>query len=78
MGSELQFLQAKPNMKRKKLTQQLSQQLEKTQIIAPFDGTIDAVLAEAGTVVNAGVSPVFRLVNLSNMYLKRPMFQKAI
>lgn len=71
IGSELQFLQAKTQYEaQKSLTQQLSQQLEKTQIIAPFDGTIDAVLAEAGTVVNAGVSPVFRLVNLSNMYLK--------
>ena len=71
IGSELQFLQAKTQYEaQKSLTQQLSQQLEKTQIIAPFDGTIDAVLAEAGTVVSAGVSPVFRLVNLSNMYLK--------
>lgn len=71
IGSELQFLQAKTQYEaQKSLTKQLSQQLEKTQIIAPFDGTIDAVLAEAGTVVSAGVSPVFRLVNLSNMYLK--------
>ena len=71
IGSELQFLQAKTQYEaQKSLTQQLSQQLEKTEIIAPFDGTIDAVLAEAGTVVSAGVSPVFRLVNLSNMYLK--------
>lgn len=71
IGSELQFLQAKTQYEaQKSLTQQLSQQLEKTQIIAPFDGTIDAVLAEAGTVVSTGVSPVFRLVNLSNMYLK--------
>ena len=71
IGSELQFLQAKTQYEaQKSLTQQLSQQLEKTQIIAPFDGTIDAVLAEAGTVVSAGASPVFRLVNLSNMYLK--------
>ncbi|MEY2997794.1 MAG: hypothetical protein RIQ82_1175 [Bacteroidota bacterium] len=71
IGSELQYLQAKTQYEaQRSLTQQVSQQLEKSKIVAPFDGTIDAVLAEAGTVVSAGVSPVFRLVNLSNMYLK--------
>ncbi len=71
IGSELQYLQAKAQYEaQRSLTQQVAEQLEKSKIIAPFEGTIDAVLAEAGTVVNAGVSPVFRLVNLSNMYLK--------
>jgi RND family efflux transporter MFP subunit len=71
IGSELQYLQAKTQYEaQRSLTQQVSQQLEKSKIEAPFDGTIDAVLAEAGTVVSAGMSPVFRLVNLSNMYLK--------
>ena len=71
IGSELQYLQAKTQYEAQhSLTQQVSQQLEKSKILAPFDGTIDAVLAEAGTVVSAGMSPVFRLVNLSNMYLK--------
>jgi len=71
IGSELQYLQAKTQYEaQRSLTQQVSQQLEKSKIVAPFDGTIDAVLAEAGTVVSAGMSPVFRLVNLSNMYLK--------
>ncbi|MDA0718907.1 MAG: efflux RND transporter periplasmic adaptor subunit [Bacteroidetes bacterium] len=71
IGSELQYLQAKAQYEaQRSLTQQVSQQLEKSKIVAPFDGTIDAVLAEAGTVVSAGMSPVFRLVNLSNMYLK--------
>ena len=71
IGSELQYLQAKTQYEaQRSLTQQVSQQLEKSKIVAPFDGTIDAVLAEAGTVVSAGMSPVFRLVNLSNMFLK--------
>jgi membrane fusion protein (multidrug efflux system) len=71
IGSELQYLQAKTQYEaQRSLTQQVSQQLEKSKIVAPFDGTIDAVLAEAGTVVSAGMNPVFRLVNLSNMYLK--------
>ena len=71
IGSELQYLQAKTQYEaQRSLTQQISQQLEKSKIVAPFDGTIDAVLAEAGTVVSAGMSPVFRLVNLRNMYLK--------
>jgi len=71
IGSEIQYLQAKTQYEaQQSLTEQVAQQLEKSKIIAPFDGTIDAVLAEAGTVVSAGLSPVFRLVNLSNMYLK--------
>ncbi|MDG1063127.1 MAG: efflux RND transporter periplasmic adaptor subunit [Flavobacteriaceae bacterium] len=71
IGSEMQFLQAKAQYESQtNLVAQVEAQLAKTQIRAPFSGTIDAVFAEAGTVVSAGMSGVFRLVNLDHMYLQ--------
>ena len=67
----MQFLQAKAQYESQtNLVAQVEAQLAKTQIRAPFSGTIDAVFAEAGTVVSAGMSGVFRLVNLDHMYLQ--------
>jgi membrane fusion protein, multidrug efflux system len=71
IGSEMQFLQAKAQYEsQQNLVAQVEAQLAKTQIKAPFSGTIDAVFAEAGTVVSAGMNGVFRLVNLDHMYLQ--------
>ena len=67
----MQFLQAKAQYEsQQNLVAQVEAQLAKTQIKAPFSGTIDAVFAEAGTVVSAGMNGVFRLVNLDHMYLQ--------
>jgi len=47
---------------------QIKSQLNKTVVTAPFSGTIDEVLIEKGKVVAPGVN-LFRIVNLSNMYV---------
>ncbi len=49
---------------------QLKSQLAKTNVRAPFAGVIDEVLSDEGEVVNPGQNPLFRLVNLSNMYIQ--------
>ena len=53
--------------------------LEKTTILAPFDGVIDNVFKEPGTVIAPGQgSEVFRIVNLSNMYISTEVPERYI
>jgi membrane fusion protein (multidrug efflux system) len=72
IGSEIQYLQAETAYKAdQNAVNHLKSQLAKTNITAPFDGTIDDVIKEEGTVVAPGMnSEVFRLVNLSKMYIE--------
>lgn len=71
IGSEIQFLQAKTNFEAaKNATSQLRSQLGKTIITAPFSGVVDDIIADPGQVVSPGQTPIIRLVNLSDMYVK--------
>lgn len=72
IGSEIQFLQAKTDyLAKKNQVEQMTKQLAKFQITAPFDGTIDDVIKDEGTIVAPGPgSEVFRIINLNNMYLE--------
>lgn len=71
IGSEIQYLQSKTNYEaQQNAVRQLESQLAKSQIRAPFSGIIDDVIKDQGTVVNPGPgSEVFRIVNLSDMYI---------
>ena len=72
IGSEIQYLQAKTNYESSKnIVAQAQSQLGKSTIRAPFAGIIDNVIKDQGTVVAPGQgSEVFRLVNLSDMYIE--------
>lgn len=71
IGSEIQYLQARTNYEAaKNAAQQLQSQLGKTIITAPFSGIVDNIIADPGQTVVPGQSPIIRLVNLSNMYVK--------
>lgn len=71
IGSEIQYLQAKSNYEgQKELVNQARSQLAKTEVRAPFSGTIDDVITDQGTVVGAGTSQLMRIVNLNNMYIE--------
>lgn len=71
IGSEIQFLQAKSSYEAtESAVRQAQSQLGKSTIRAPFSGIIDNVIKEQGTVVAPGPgSEVFRIVNLSDMYI---------
>ncbi|RUA17857.1 MAG: efflux RND transporter periplasmic adaptor subunit [Flavobacteriia bacterium] len=71
IGSEIQYLQAKTNYEaQESAVKQMESQVGKSSIRAPFDGIIDDVIKDQGTVVGPGAgSEVFRIVNLSNMYI---------
>jgi len=69
IGSEIQYLQAQTQYESaENAVKQLRSQLGKTSIRAPFSGVIDDVITDQGTVVSPGQA-VFRIVNLSNMYV---------
>lgn len=71
IGSEIQYLQAEANyMAQKNAVKQLEAQLSKTNVVAPFSGVIDDVISEQGSVVVPGQSPIFRIVNLNDMYVE--------
>ncbi|MGY0408010.1 MAG: efflux RND transporter periplasmic adaptor subunit, partial [Polaribacter sp.] len=72
IGSEIQFLQTKTSYESQaSAVKQLKSQLNKSTIRAPFSGIIDDVFKERGTVVAPGMgSEIFRIVNLSNMYIE--------
>ena len=70
IGSEIQYLEAKANYEAvQNSVNQLRAQLSKTVVRAPFSGVIDEKFSEKGEVVAPGQSRLFRLINLSNMYI---------
>ena len=71
IGSEIEYLQAKTRYESSKNEiGALRVELSKTAIRAPFSGTIDDVIREQGEVVVSDQSPVLRLINLREMYVR--------
>lgn len=70
IGSEIQYLEAKTNYEAiQSSVNQMRSQLAKTIVRAPFSGVIDEIFTEQGEVVVPGQSRLFRLINLSDMYI---------
>ena len=79
IGSEIQYLQAKSSYEAQaRAVDQLREQLAKTVVRAPFSGTIDDVITDQGSVVAAGQSQLFRIVNLDNMYIETDVPERYI
>jgi RND family efflux transporter MFP subunit len=71
IGSEIQYLQAKSSYEaQQQAVSQLQQQVARTIVKAPFSGTIDDVITDQGSVVAPGQTPLFRIVNLDDMYIE--------
>jgi membrane fusion protein, multidrug efflux system len=69
IGSEMELLQAKANYETQlKTIEQLTKELRRTQILAPFTGTIDEIIANTGANLIPVQTPVMRIVNLKEMY----------
>lgn len=72
IGSEIQFLQTKTDyLAKKNAVDQIKKQLGKAEVTAPFNGVIDEVIKDEGTIIAPGQgSEVFRVVNLNNMFIE--------
>jgi membrane fusion protein, multidrug efflux system len=78
IGSEIQYLEAKTNYEsQSEAVNQMTQQLAKTRVTAPFSGTIDDVITEQGNLVGPG-SPLMLLVNLDNMYIEADVPERYV
>jgi len=79
IGSEIQYLQSKAAYESQlQATKQLQQQVGKTDVRAPFSGTIDDVITEQGSVVAPGQSQLFRIVNLDDMYIETDVPERYV
>ncbi len=68
IGSEIQFLQAKATyLASKNQVAQITTQLDKVNVRAPFTGVIDDIITEEGSLVSPGQTPIARIVNLNSM-----------
>jgi membrane fusion protein, multidrug efflux system len=71
IGSEIQYLESKSMFEaQSQAIEQLTKQLEKTIIKAPFSGIIDNVVVKKGEVVYPGSSNLMLLVNMEEMYIE--------
>tara|TARA_B100000963_G_scaffold100309_1_gene86736 strand:+ start:1096 stop:2262 length:1167 start_codon:yes stop_codon:yes gene_type:complete len=79
IGSEMNLLQAKTKYESQlKTIAQLDKQLQRTQILAPFSGTIDEIVANTGANLMPGQTPVMRIVNLKKMYTEASVPERYI
>jgi len=70
IGSEIQYLQAKSNYEASlKSVSSMQQQVGKSNVRAPFSGTIDDIITEQGSVVTPGSSQLLRIVSLKKMHI---------
>ncbi|MBZ9779748.1 efflux RND transporter periplasmic adaptor subunit [Psychroflexus sp. CAK8W] len=70
IGSEIQFLEAETAFEQiNNSVKQMESQLNKSIIFAPFNGKIDEVITDQGQVVSPGQTPIFRILNLGQMYV---------
>ena len=79
IGSEIDFLAAETQyLADADMVKQMQEQVEKTVVTAPFTGIIDETLADEGQLVAPGTTPLFRIVNLSEMFIKADVPEKYI
>ncbi|PKG43300.1 efflux RND transporter periplasmic adaptor subunit [Psychroflexus sp. MES1-P1E] len=70
IGSEIQYLETKTAFEQiDNAVDQMRSQLNKSVIYAPFSGKIDEVITDQGQVVSPGQTPIFRILNLGDMYV---------
>lgn len=78
IGTEIQFLQSKNNyesLERKLAT--ANSQLEQSIIRAPFNGSVDEVIAKEGEIAQPGMQMV-RIVNPNDVYIKSAISERFI
>ena len=78
IGTEVQYLESKN--RKESLENQIANvktQIEKSQIRAPFEGTIEEVMVKEGEMAQPG-SPLVRIVNHRDMYVKADLSESYV
>ncbi len=79
IGSEMEYLGSETQyLADMEMVKQMQEQVAKTVVTAPFTGIIDETIADEGQIVAPGANPLFRIVNLSNMFIKADVPEKYL
>tara|TARA_B110000046_G_C13022377_1_gene411900 strand:+ start:144 stop:1304 length:1161 start_codon:yes stop_codon:yes gene_type:complete len=79
IGSEMEYLGSETQyLADMEMVKQMQEQVAKTVVTAPFTGIIDETIADEGQIVAPGATPLFRIVNLSNMFIKADVPEKYL
>ena len=79
IGSEIEYLRSKTEyLSSTKNIKELEKQIEKTKFYAQFSGTIDEIFSKIGSNINAGLTPILRLINLDQIYVESEIPEKHI
>jgi len=79
IGSEIDYLASETQyLADQEAVKQMQAQVAKAIVRAPFNGIIDETLADEGQLVSPGATPLFRIVNLSNMFIKADVPEKYL
>jgi len=79
IGSEIEYLKTKTEyLSSNKKIKELEKQIEKTKFYAQFSGTIDEIFSKIGSNINAGLTPIIRLINLDQIYVESEIPEKHI
>ncbi|MDB4061018.1 efflux RND transporter periplasmic adaptor subunit [Vicingaceae bacterium] len=79
IGSEMEYLGSETQyLADIEMVNQIQEQVAKTVVTAPFTGIIDETIADEGQIVSPGATPLFRIVNLSNMFIKADVPEKYL
>ena len=71
IGSEIDFLESKANyLTSKEKIKELKALIKRTKIYAQFSGNIDDIITKIGSNVNPGITPIFRLINIDEVYIE--------
>ena len=79
IGSEIDFLESKAKyLTSKEKIKELKALIKRTKIYAQFSGNIDDIITKIGSNVNPGITPIFRLINIDEVYIESEIPERHI
>jgi RND family efflux transporter MFP subunit len=79
IGSEIDFLESKAKyLTSKEKIKELKASIKRTKIYAQFSGNIDDIITKIGSNVNPGITPIFRLINIDEVYIESEIPERHI
>ena len=79
IGSEIDFLESKAKyLTSKEKIKELKASIKRTKIYAQFSGNIDDIITKIGSNGNPGITPIFRLINIDEVYIESEIPERHI
>jgi len=79
IGSEIQYLETKTKyLSSEERVKEILEVIKKTKVYAQFSGFIDDIIANKGSNLSPGITPILRLVNIDEIYIESEIPEKHI